>query len=356
MWLDVPKEYEAWLCDDRCDAFLVAIIYWALIKGEDIVCEAPVTENLLYKLREYLVEGLVKADGRLKGISIEASPIPCISSKKDGAVVTGMSCGIDSFHALAHLMQSDYAGLRPTHLLFNKVGAQGSDPIGEEQHRFRVANARALSKEAGLPLIEVESNVHLLIPLKHEVHGGYRNAFVIFALQCGISAYFLASSKILPQLDMSQHHIFYTFYDLVLMDVFSSPCLQFYSEGANLTRFEKTRELVSFAPSYTHLNVCFWAKGGDGRNCTVNCEKCQRTILDLEALGCLEKYSSVFDLDLYHANQGRLFKNAIKLYARGNKGYKGSWPWLQKQWPVRSRILYAWYRFLDFFRKMGKRR
>ena len=102
MWLEVPVEYASWLCADRCDAFLVAVIYFALLNNEDIVCKAPVSEELLYKLREYLINGLLKADATLKKITITAKTIQSLPAKTKGAIVTGMSCGVDSLHALAH--------------------------------------------------------------------------------------------------------------------------------------------------------------------------------------------------------------------------------------------------------------
>ncbi len=350
MWLEVPEEYASWLCADRCDAFLVAVIYFALINNEDIVCKAPVSEELLYKLREYLINGLLKADASLKKITITAEMIPSLPAKTKGAVVTGMSCGIDSLHALAHLQGDGYSGLKPTHLIFNKVGAQHSDKYGEEQHRFRIDNARALASEQGLPLIEVESNVQLLIPLKHIVHGGYRNAFVILAMQRGISAYFLASSRTFAQLDLTRHREAFPSYDLVQLDTFSTPSLQFYSAGANISRFEKTAVVSSFPPSYKYLNVCFWVKG-EGKNCTIHCEKCQRTILQLEALGCLDRYGEVFDLELYRKNRKRIFRDAVKLYARGKAGYKECYQWLCGQMPFLIRLWFAYYRILDLFRR-----
>lgn len=48
-----------------------------------------------------------------------------------------------------------------------------------------------------------------------------------------------------------------------------------------------------------YLNVCILEKDGNGGNCS-RCTKCARTIITLEAMGKLEQFKDVFDLDVWH--------------------------------------------------------
>lgn len=48
-----------------------------------------------------------------------------------------------------------------------------------------------------------------------------------------------------------------------------------------------------------NLNVCV---SDTGVNCG-HCEKCRRTLLILDGLGALEKFSKVFDVDAYRCNK-----------------------------------------------------
>lgn len=55
IWFEVGEEYGEYLCADRADAFLIGLLSVAMREGEDIVCEAPVTEMLLYNIQNYLL-------------------------------------------------------------------------------------------------------------------------------------------------------------------------------------------------------------------------------------------------------------------------------------------------------------
>jgi hypothetical protein len=66
-----------------------------------------------------------------------------------------------------------------------------------------------------------------------------------------------------------------------------------------MTRVEKTELVSAYEPSYRHLNVCV-DPDYEGSNCSV-CFKCRRTLLTLEMLGVVDKYSRVFDLKKYRS-------------------------------------------------------
>lgn len=353
VWMETESRYAAGLTADRCDAFLLAVVYWAMLNHQDIVCKGPVTEQLLYQIREYLIAGLANADRSLHATVIQAETIRPVEEKCAHAVITGMSCGIDSMHVMASLANSKYRALQVTHLLFNRVGAQGKDDFGQRQHDYRLENTRKFAKAQGLELLEVESNLHYIIPLKHEVQGTYRNSFVIFCLQRMISVYFYASEISFAEFDLTKHTVYCGYYDLLSLSAFSIPGLRLYSEGAALSRYDKTRNVTSYPPSREHLNVCFWVRS-TGPNCTVFCEKCRRTVLTLDSLGALDQYSSVFDLNLYRQNQIMVLRESIKQYARGKTFYDPIVPFLRRQKPFLSLVFYAYYRFLNLFRR-GKK-
>jgi len=70
--------------------------------------------------------------------------------------------------------------------------------------------------------------------------------------------------------------------------------------GATLSRFQKMEDLSEFEPSFDFLSVCY----NGSRNCG-RCEKCVRTMLILDALGKLDLYRNVFDVDRYRENKQR---------------------------------------------------
>ena len=51
LWVSVEDKYSQYLCSERSDAFLIGLLPVAMRRGLDIVCEAPVSEKLLFQLR-----------------------------------------------------------------------------------------------------------------------------------------------------------------------------------------------------------------------------------------------------------------------------------------------------------------
>lgn len=63
-----------------------------------------------------------------------------------------------------------------------------------------------------------------------------------------------------------------------------------------------------------HLNVCIVPENGV-HNCSC-CSKCMRTLMPLEAMGKLDEFSEVFDLDVYRKNS---HKNKVMIMASYKK-------------------------------------
>ena len=89
--------------------------------------------------------------------------------------------------------------------------------------------------------------------------------------------------------------------------MFSIPTLSIYSEGATLSRLEKTKKVTEYYPSYKYLNVCTVTN----ENCN-KCEKCIRTLLALDTLEKLDLYKEVFDINYYKSHRQEYY--AIMMY------------------------------------------
>ncbi len=74
LWFEVEKEYEPYLCYERSDAFVIGLLSWAMRLNHDIECTAPVSEELLYNLRTYLIPSLAKHGKDLHNIKILTPP------------------------------------------------------------------------------------------------------------------------------------------------------------------------------------------------------------------------------------------------------------------------------------------
>ena len=78
----VDKEYGQFFSPERADYALLGMLAYAMRNGHDIICEAPVTEELLYNISETFIPTLVYSDSRNYPVKIQAdiaSPLKKVS-------------------------------------------------------------------------------------------------------------------------------------------------------------------------------------------------------------------------------------------------------------------------------------
>lgn len=302
LWFEVEERYGQYLCAERSDAFLIGLLNFAQREWLDIVCEAPVTAQLLYQIRTYLVPSLARNSQTLYATRIEA-PMDDTPMANAGGVGTGISCGVDSLHVVRNYAHSPYPGLSLTHLCLNNVGAFWSGN-GNRQYAWQAEHARRFAKEYGFELIVTDSNMAEAFQQDHLLTHTYSSCFAIYAMQKLWKVYFYASAgydlqEAFSLRDNERHSSDH--YELLSLDCFSTRTLQIYSEGCAISRFEKERELADWAPAQKYLHVC---TDEQGPNCG-RCGKCLRTLTALDALGCLQRFDNVFDVAAYCARRDR---------------------------------------------------
>lgn len=302
LWFEVEERYGQYLCAERSDAFLIGLLNFAQREWLDIVCEAPVTAQLLYQIRTYLVPSLARNSQTLYATRIEA-PMDDTPMANAGGVGTGISCGVDSLHVVRNYAHSPYPGLSLTHLCLNNVGAFWSGN-GNRQYAWQAEHARRFAKEYGFELIVSDSNMAEAFQQNHLLTHTYSSCFAIYAMQKLWKVYFYASAgydlqEAFSLRDNERHSSDH--YELLSLDCFSTRTLQIYSEGCAISRFEKERELADWAPAQKYLHVC---TDEQGPNCG-RCGKCLRTLTALDALGCLQRFDNVFDVAAYCARRDR---------------------------------------------------
>lgn len=299
IWFSVDKEYGQYLCYERSDAYVIAVLNYAMRNGHDISCEAPLTEELYYNLDKYLIDAIKEYNPDfyrpIITAPISSELLPC-----GGAVGTGISCGVDSLHALASQTDLKFKHHNITHLTFNNVGSHGEGERAKELFRMRLDLPRKFAEEYGFNLVISDSNLMDVVEQNHFKSHTYSSMFPVFCLQKLYSIYYYASSGY-------RYHEFRISdlpgsscgsYEILSLPLFSTRNLRIYSEGEGMTRMQKVSEMVNYPPSYKYLNVCLH----DGNNCG-KCEKCVRTLLAIDASGKLDNYSAVFDIDYYEKNK-----------------------------------------------------
>ena len=351
VWFKVDKKYEEFLCYERGDAFVIAVLNYAMRNHHDIVSDAPLTEDLYYNIDKYLVDAIAQynKDFYRPNITAEVAsePLPCA-----GAVGTGISCGVDSLHALASQTSMKFKKHNITHLTFNNVGSHGEGEHAEKLYQTRLERPRRFAEEYGFELVASDSNLQNVVVQNHFKSHTYSSMFAVYCLQKLYSVYYYASSGY-------KYHEFRLFdipgsscgsYEMLSLPLLSTHNLRIYSEGEGMSRMTKLKSVVRYAPSYKYLNVCL----KDGDNCG-KCEKCVRTLLGIDALGALDNYREVFDIDYYRKHKKWYLVQMLKRISDGKHDYFEMFPYFKNEATLCMYAQVIPYRIARFFWKIVPR-
>lgn len=308
LWYEADNKYCEYLCCERQDAMLVTLLTYAMHYGHDIICQAPVSGQLLYQIVQFyipaMVDNLPQWHKNIKIIAHTTSE----QLVNAGAVGTAVSCGVDSFYSIYENLDPIVPQMKLTHLVLLNAGGTGNS--GDEKPRIwynkKIDAILPYIEETGLEFVGMDTNINEIYNNGDEgchYSGVTRTLGCILALQKLFHIYHCPSAYELKDMafdDEPQKH------ELLNMICFSNENLLLLSSGMQLSRIDKVKEIAKYEPSYYYLNVC--NHGFD--NCS-NCEKCIRTMTELYANGCLELYSNVFNVEYYKSNFGLLMGRYI---------------------------------------------
>lgn len=327
LWFEVAEKFGKYLCDERSDAFVLAILYWCMRKGHDIQCEAPLTDRLYHHLCDqflppfYKLNGMgddssVKSSERGHRVKIISETAPEIDHPSDGhRVGTGISCGVDSLHVFACHTEVDVACVWRAHVTTG-ISSMDSSEGREMAWRGMRQQAEAFCRDVGLELVVGDTNFdrECLPGLQWDGMTTFGNLFCVFALQKLWSVYYVASDCDILNFNMRFRSLWQdpARYEYFLFPHISLPHLDVRMDGQAHSRVEKVRDILSYAPARKYLNVC-WRIHEGHRNGTYDCPKCMRTLLNLEVWNAVDQFSDVFDVDYYHSH----FHEFLAEYYRG---------------------------------------
>lgn len=291
LWFEFDDCYAKWAVANRSDAFVLLLLEYALWSGKDIVCEQPVSERLLYQLNENLMAQAAAFTKEFSTAQVIAETAPEIVPIVDG-VGTGLSCGVDSFYTVYKHLGCGWGQL--THLFFNNVGALTKDPkLSREIFEQKGARFKKVADALGLPLIAINTNILDVLrecPDGVTQPGAIKNAACLFALKRGFRQYWVASGCA-----TGEFHYYFDDNDSYLPMITQSVTLDHLAVlpcGTEVRRIDKLRAIAGYDVVRTNLSVCA------GENCGL-CSKCTRTQFELYALGMLDGFSQVFDIEWF---------------------------------------------------------
>lgn len=294
----VESQFGQYLDDDSADAFVLAALIRAMAEGEDLEVNYPISSKLYYHLNTYLIPYLANVDQQLTLIKIK--PLKGYNDKQyhARAVATGISCGIDSFYTVLRNLEEDVPqSSRLTHLVLNRHQHETEFSHAQLSISDKDQERLEVGQELGLIPVYVWTNVDQFINFPYEQICTFHDLSVGLSLKKLISTYYYASSFTLK--DFHPTFAAAPYYDPLNSLAIQTESFQMLTHAVHEERIDKTAFLAKYPIVQQHLDVCFYEHhDGHKKNCTW-CEKCVRTTMALHALGELDKFNTVFDLDLF---------------------------------------------------------
>ena len=315
-YFETEVKYKKYLCDERSDAFITALLSSAMENNYDIEFTAPMSARLYYGLTTYYIPIVSKHNAKfpLHNISL-LGPTDSTPIKNKGAVVTGCSGGVDSFYTIArHQHGKVPAGMKLTHILYNSVGMpQKDEKVLRQIFKDTSKEMREIANDCKIDYVPFFNNIRdfyfyptrALITVYTPIH-----ASTTFALAKLFSICYASSGASIDcfSLDLSQKHVISaSHFDIFTLSCLDNENIKFYSTGMECDRVDKEKFIANFVPSQRHLTICanqmlLNDSEKTHSNCSF-CPKCLRTMCGFYSTKALHRYSAVFDVENFEQHK-----------------------------------------------------
>lgn len=352
------KEYGGYLCDEVADSFVVGVLLPAVRYEQDIYVKGCVSDKLFYNINNSILYTLSMVYGT-KRVKLIADEIKA-TSYHGTAVGCGCSLGVDSFAAmLQHMDDACPNSYRITHLTYFNVGAMGYKnlEVAKLSYKKDLNLVKQYAQKVNLPVVCLESNFSIMFEdFDFDASGDIRNFSAVLALQKLFGKYLYGSSYPIKdfRFEISQTG----YYETLLAPLLSTNSCEIVIANPDLSRIDKTKMVVNNSLAQNTLYVCWKellankypdseiAKIKDNYlNCT-RCDKCLRTLLAIDILGKLDKFSRIFDINHYLKVRDKYI--AKVMYGRKNNAFYKDLYDLMKEYSypitIKTKLYHAMYR------------
>lgn len=292
------------LSEARADAFLAATLLPAMKAGARIEIAGSTSPRLRASIETIQdIHTSWNWDPALRRVAVHGPQRqPPITGRGAASFFSG---GVDSF----------YTALKRDREIDALVLVHGFDiPLADLRLRGAVSTAmRGAAAELGKPLIEVETNIRSLAELHDMSWNWYHGAAlgsVALLLAPRFERVFIPSSYPYFWLEPWGSHP-------LLDPLWSTESLDVVHDGCEATRTAKVRRIAASDAAVRWLRVC-WEHPDGAHNCG-RCEKCVRTMVNLEITGALDRCGTFeTPLDLAVVSRTELRDDSAHMFAEDN--------------------------------------
>lgn len=331
LWFEYEQCYAEYLVSDVCDGVLLALLPILTRHGWDLSSSVPATRAILQRMEALI--SLLNSENPAEFHAVRLN-IPVLETfvpkYTHRGILASASCGVDALHTLWAANRSLYFE-RPTHLVFNNTGSNeaGHDP--EMLRRGRIRHAASFCAANGYEFVFADSNYSALFGMHYSLTHLYVNVAVGYFLANRLGQYYI-SSGLVPSSNTFSGDPAHA--EATIIAYLSSPYFSVtHIAGDFCGRYAKVRDLIDCQSFCDALNVCFFKP----ENCGV-CEKCRRTLMALECLGVVERFSKAFDLENYYQRRNQIFKYLVLDHWRHDEFVDEMWQNFASKVSLRVRL------------------
>ena len=302
IWIEVDSVYKKHLATDVYDLCLFLPVCIAMYYNEDLQLTGCVSKTLYKNVVDYIIPALAGFSDSLHPIKVTVDGFKECNGEHN-LIGTGISCGIDSLSTIYdRLILENEPEYRINSLFSFNCGWHGSfgDEATEKLFYERCMISKKVADELECEFIAVNSNFHAFLPTLGDRVSYFGLYSCVFALEKGLSRYYLASSysynQIMEYGNSSKNMDWSEYGDALAIPLMRTKTCELVSDGCQYTRSEKTERIADWDIAKKYLNVCCINEGIC--NCSI-CHKCIRTLLPLDALGKLDEYKKIFYIEKY---------------------------------------------------------
>ncbi len=307
MWVAVEEKNADMLADNVYDPFVLVPVILGMYYKQDVCIDGNVSPRLYHNMQHYLMNIFDRFSDRTSPIKFTVNSFDTvkIDPSEERLIGTGISCGVDSLVTIYdnYINETD-PNFRINSVFFVNCGTHGDfeDEASHKKYWDRVELNKTAASELGLPMYLINSNYHAFThKIGEEVIGYLAIYSCILSLQKYIKRYYTSSNisydEIAKYSCVARDFDIAEYCESYMPHLVSTECFELVIDGCQYTRAEKVERISDWKIAQKHLNVCI----RQAHNCAC-CDKCMMTLIPLEAMGKLDKYKGVFDLDAYYKN------------------------------------------------------
>ncbi len=249
LWFAVDCAQEEYFTPGRADAFLMALLPYAMRGGQEVRCADPISERLCYQLIHYLIPALSFGRAKYRGIAIDA-PLAREPVRNCRAVGAAFSGSVDSLYTvMGHGRASEYP---LTHILVLNAGVfEGA--AGRKAFQKRLWRARRFAKKNHLEVVGVDTNLQEMLSERFYQVYPFREMACALTLQGLFSVYLLSCGYDVAHFRMNRSEA--ASFNLLTAMCVSTESLALYPSGVEEKRWKKRTALKGWREAQRWLHV-----------------------------------------------------------------------------------------------------